>query len=585
MINFEILDRDANGRITKISHNGKSITLPDIAIVFNPVKLLIKPADAAREFKMKLMITNSYIIKKHKDVLEKISAAGGLHSFFSFKDFIMTDSGAYQAMFGGTVHATNEEIVNLQKVLKPDIAVFLDVPTAELSGSAAVQTVEQTIARAKETKEIVSRDAELQKILWAGPLQGGSNLKLLEKSAKTMAALDFDVYPVGSIVPRLMKYDFLTVAEMLLNVRKNVPTSKPIHAFGLGLPQAMSFFVALGADIFDCAGYALFAYDDRYMSLEGTHRLSDLYTFPCNCPLCSRAEPKDVLEMPKAERELWLARHNLYVTFQEIKTIRTAIKENWLWELVQQRARTHPNLLIALRGVLKKYSKYLMQFEPITKKSALQWSGEESLLRPEIMRAKEMLKRFKGRTKKIQRAPYGKIPSALLYRYPFGQCIFPENKEERVSGDPKKIVSDLIDFQFSNGAAKLLGGFHVEISKTSRIRKIYTNDGKFLGTIRPSDGVFVPSMLAAEKMFKRMKKVRASEDAIEFILEGKSLFSKFAEPLNVIYPLEEVAVVDGKGRLIAIGIALLNSKEMKEFKRGVAVCVREARKPEETHDL
>ncbi|MEM5782826.1 MAG: tRNA guanosine(15) transglycosylase TgtA [Candidatus Aenigmatarchaeota archaeon] len=572
-MNFEIIDRDAAGRITKLENNGKKLILPDVAIVIDPSKNLIAPKELSSNFKTKLIITNSYLIKKH-NIDVKINESGGLHNFFNFNDFIMTDSGAYQTMFGGKIKTSNKEIINLQKILKPDIAVFLDVPSADLEFKEAKKTVKETLKRAKECKELVIKDIELQKILWAGPIQGGSHLNLLKKSATEMNKLDFDIYPVGSIVPKLIRYDFLTVAEMILTCKQNIDLNKPIHAFGLGLPQALSFFTALGVDMFDCAAYALFAYDDRYMSLEGTHYLRDLKEFPCNCPLCSKSEPKDILEMEKSEREKWLAKHNLYVTYGELKTIRTAIRENWLWELVQQRARAHPNLLFALYHILKKYSKWLMRFEPITKKSAIMWSGEETTYRPEILRAIKILRKIKS-SKKINISPFGKVPAGLYGVYPFYQSIFPYNKKIRKI-NPKTVIKDTLNFQFKSGAGSIIKNFKIEFSKnTGKIRRIYDKNNNLLGTIRAYDGLFLPTKEGVKLLKNYMKKVIVEDDdAIKFIKQGKSIFVKFIKPKDEIYPGEEVLVIDKKNNIIAEGKALLNTIEMNQFKRGVAIITR-----------
>lgn len=582
---FEIIERDAAGRITKFSYNNKIIVLPNIALVIDPSKDLIPPKELKRIFKTDLIITNSYLIKKNNAIMSSIAGVGGLHNFFSFDDFIITDSGAYQAMFGGQVHAKNKDIIELQRILRPDIAVFLDVPSAELPLQGAKAAVKETLKRAKECKKMIKADELLSKILWAGPIQGSDHFGLLAQSARAMAKFDFDIYCIGSIVPKLLRYDYKTVADIIITAKMNLPLNKPIHAFGLGLPQALSMFVAIGCDIFDCAAYALFAYENRYMSLEGTHQLQELKEFPCSCPICSKNEPKDILALPDKERIRQLALHNLYITYAELKTIKTAIHENWLWELVQQRARSHPNLLIALKHVFKTYRKWLMGFEPISKKSALFWSGEETQYRPEVLRAIEWAKKIKTKNK-VKLSVFGAVPKGLLSVYPFGQSIIPGKNEAQKTGykltDYKSAVLHTLCYQFDNKAPKKLGAFKIEISKsTGRIRRIYDNNFRspvgnmLLGTIRSYDGLFIPSMEAAKRLGNSMKKVYIKDKEVAaLVAQGSSLFAKFAEPKGFIYPGEQVAIYY-KNRLIAVGEALLNSDEMRQFTRGVAVFVRD----------
>ena len=49
------------------------------------------------------------------------------------------------------------------------------------------------------------------------------------------------------------------------------------------------------------------------------------------------------------DRVKTLALHNLYVSYAELRTVRTAIAEGWLWELVEQRAAANPGLADAVR--------------------------------------------------------------------------------------------------------------------------------------------------------------------------------------------------------------------------------------------
>jgi predicted RNA-binding protein (TIGR00451 family) len=69
--------------------------------------------------------------------------------------------------------------------------------------------------------------------------------------------------------------------------------------------------------------------------------------------------------------------------------------------------------------------------------------------------------------------------------------------------------------------------------------------------------------------------VKVKDDVSSFIARGKSAFAKHAvDADDEIRPKEEVVILDGKGRVLAVGRAVLSGKEMKVFKRGVAVQVR-----------
>ncbi len=74
--------------------------------------------------------------------------------------------------------------------------------------------------------------------------------------------------------------------------------------------------------------------------------------------------------------------------------------------------------------------------------------------------------------------------------------------------------------------------------------------------------------------------VQVSDDTAEFVRGGRSVFNKFVVRAGKnIYPKSEVAIVDGKGRVIGVGMAVLNGSHMRLFKTGVAVKVRAGIRP------
>jgi len=550
---IELLNRDAAGRISKLTIGKRSLILPEIAIVIDPRKMVIEPKQLQKEFGANLLITNAYLIKKYNVKIKN------LHKDFKFDGIIMNDSGAYQAMYGGSVNTTNKEIIKFQEKIRPDIGTFLDVPSRDLPYKEANKTVLETIKRAKEAKRLTKNS----KLLWAAPIQGGEHLDLVKKCAKALSKLDFDIYPVGSIVPKMVRYDFKTVCDQIITAKQNVPADKPLHAFGLGLPSFMSLAVACGADIFDSAAYALYAYDDRYMTLEGTKHLNELAELPCTCPVCTNYTAKELKDAKRKDRQKLLARHNLYVTFGELRTIRQAIRENNLFELVQQRCRAHPKLLEAFIHVITKHKKYFSDNDPITKKSALFWS-QESEFRPEVVRAKEKIKQMKYK-KYFNKQPFGKVPVGLKNIYPFSQSITPDNPKVRAPAD--LIFSQTVEYLYGKTKIKP----KVEVSrKTGRTRRAFYK-GRLIGTFRPSDGMFLPTMDGAKHL--KLKKVFVNKDAAEYAVKGKSVFAKFVKKTDNIIPGEEVAVYYNK-KLLAVGRALMNSKEMKDFNRGAAIKIR-----------
>jgi 7-cyano-7-deazaguanine tRNA-ribosyltransferase len=152
--------------------------------------------------------------------------------------------------------------------------------------------------------------------------------------------------------------------------------------------------VALGCDFFDSAAYALYARENRYMTENGTWRLSELDYFPCQCPRCAGETPKEVMEKTPKERETFLAEHNLYVCQAELKRIKQAIRDGKLWEHLEMRAHAHPALFTALKK-LKNQGDFIEKYSPTVKHSGLFFFSSISLARPEVAHYRNrMLERY-----------------------------------------------------------------------------------------------------------------------------------------------------------------------------------------------
>ena len=84
---------------------------------------------------------------------------------------------------------------------------------------------------------------------------------------------DFDVYPIGAVVPLMESYRYTELVDVVMASVKNLPDSKPRHLMGAGHPMVFALAVAMGCDLFDSAAYILYAQDDRFMMPTGTFKL------------------------------------------------------------------------------------------------------------------------------------------------------------------------------------------------------------------------------------------------------------------------------------------------------------------------
>jgi 7-cyano-7-deazaguanine tRNA-ribosyltransferase len=387
-MSFETKEKDLLARIGKLKTKSGTVETPLLFPVINPNIQLVPPQKLKDTFGFEAVITNAYILKKR---FQNKPIEQGVHKFIDFNGAVMTDSGAYQILVYGEVEVNQAEIVKYQEQIGSDIATILDIPTGwKITQEQATKTVTETLKRAKAFFKTKTRDD----ILWIGPIQGGRHLNLVAKSAAEMSKLPFQIHALGSPTEVMENYRFDVLVDMILTAKKNLPPERPLHLFGAGHPIMFSLAVALGCDFFDSAAYALYARENRYMTENGTWRLSELDYFPCQCPNCAGGTPQAVMAKTPKERETFLAEHNLYVCAAELKRVKQAIRDGRLWEHVEMRTHAHPALFTALKK-LKNHEDLIEKHSPTAKKSGLFFFNSVDLARPEVSHyRKRMLERY-----------------------------------------------------------------------------------------------------------------------------------------------------------------------------------------------
>jgi 7-cyano-7-deazaguanine tRNA-ribosyltransferase len=468
---FEIKNRDAAGRVCKFSTKHGTIKTPTLLPVINPNKMLLSPKEMKKLYDIDMIITNSYIIKNDKR-LRSIALEKGVHGLIDFNGPIMTDSGTFQSYKYGNIKIDPIEIVEFQRKIGSDIGTILDIfGTPNQTRSETKIGVIETIKRAKQSLKIKGD------MILACTIQGSVYTDLREFCASKLNEINADFLPIGGVVPLMENQRYLDLIRCIIASKKGANQSKPIHLFGAGHPIIFPLAVALGCDFFDSSAYIKYANDDRLIFPDNTLKLDDLNELPCSCPICSKYNAKELKMEEKIERVLNIAKHNLYISFSEIKKIRIAIKNGYLWELVEQRAYSNPYLIEAMRELRKKVNKkWLEQFEIISKNKALFYTGNSTIHRPLIYRIqkrlndrynfladnyillpdsekpyskyynKEILQLYssKNNVQIIIESPIGPVPIELDEMYPFAQSIFPKKKDTHTNQIIKKLLKNFL---------------------------------------------------------------------------------------------------------------------------------------------
>jgi 7-cyano-7-deazaguanine tRNA-ribosyltransferase len=426
---FEAGRYDAAGRLGELEVPRADVTVetPALLPVVNPHIQTVEPAALESRFGAELLITNSYVLYGSEDLRDPVEKRG-LHDLFDFSGAIMTDSGSFQLAEYGEIDVTTPEILAFQREIGSDIATPVDVPTPpDVDRERAERELETT-----EERLATAAEFDPGEMLVTAPVQGSTFADLREAAGERAGASALDVFPIGAVVPLMNAYRYGDLVDVVAAAKRGLPGSAPVHLFGAGHPMMFALAAALGCDLFDSAAYAIYARDDRYMTVRTTEHLADLDYFPCSCPVCVEHTPEALRGTADDERERLLAEHNLHVSFEEIRTVRQAIRRGNLLELVEARARSHPAMLDGYRALLD-HAVRLEATDRVSKDTFFYLSAD-SPRRPEVLRHHERLARLSPDGDRVLltegsanddfdeswrvRPPFGPYPRALSDVYP-----------------------------------------------------------------------------------------------------------------------------------------------------------------------
>ncbi len=421
---FEIQRYDSAGRLGRLDvpRADTTIQTPALLPVVNPHVQTVPPAELESTFGAEILITNSYVLHG-SDELREPALEEGLHDLLGFSGAIMTDSGSFQLAEYGEIDVTTEEILQFQQQIGSDIGTPIDIPTPPDVPREQAEEEQRTTQQRNELAETV----DTGEMLVSAPIQGSTHLDIRQRAAREAYATDLDLFPVGAMVPLMNEYRFDDLVHIVAAAKRGLGEDAPVHLFGAGHPMMFALAAAIGCDLFDSAAYALYARDERYLTVRGTEHLEELEQFPCSCSVCLEHTPADLRAASEDERHRLLAEHNLAVSFAEIRRVRQAIRSGNLLELVDTRARGHPAMLDGYRTLLH-YADQLRQTDPTAKDAFFYVSGE-SARRPEVRRHHERLGRLDAPDELRLSVgspgdgwrlvpPFGPVPPALSDVYP-----------------------------------------------------------------------------------------------------------------------------------------------------------------------
>jgi uncharacterized protein with predicted RNA binding PUA domain len=156
--------------------------------------------------------------------------------------------------------------------------------------------------------------------------------------------------------------------------------------------------------------------------------------------------------------------------------------------------------------------------------------------------------------------------------------------------DPREKVHRHVDALFGAGVSYALpANIQFEFSRRTGRIKNFSIGGRLAVTLRTNGGLAL-TVTGAQYLLnsKRFSEncVMPVQEAIPFVSEGRSLFCKHVKWCGSNIKVgSDVAVIDGNSsgdgnddnsrKVIAVGIAMHSSRLMKQYRKGVAVKVRQ----------
>jgi len=354
---FEVLQTDTAGaRRGRLTTPHGTIETPVFMPVGTQATVKTLRNEALEELGAEIILGNTYhlYLRPGHELIRKL---GGLHKFMSWDRAILTDSGGYQVFslselrkiadegvrfrshLDGSEHLlTPEKAVEIQLSLGSDVAMVLDecieTPAPRELADSAVKRTTAWAQRARQYfLQAAQRNGDLPQ--WQfGIVQGATFADLRQESAKQLCALDFPGYAVGGLA--VGETHNLT-CEMTAEATALLPKEKPRYLMGVGRPEQIADYVALGIDMMDCvlptraARHACIYTSEGKVLIKNARYAQDQRPLDpaCTCSVCkrySRAYLRHLFAAGELTAAILATHHNIHFYLDLMRQIREAIE-------------------------------------------------------------------------------------------------------------------------------------------------------------------------------------------------------------------------------------------------------------------
>ena len=355
---FEVLKTDADGgRCGRLSTPHGVVETPFFLPVGTQASVKALTQEVLEELGVEIILANTYHLYLRPGH-ELVRRFGGLHRFMSWPRAILTDSGGYQVFslselrkvtdegvrfrshLDGSEHLlTPEKVAEIQLALGSDIAMVLDecieTPAPRETAEAALQRTTAWARRARAYfQESVHRNGTPVEQWQFGIVQGATFADLRRESARQLVDLDFPGYAVGGLA---VGEPHEVTCAMTAEVTALLPKDRPRYLMGVGRPEQIADYVALGIDMMDCvlptraARHACLYTSEGRVLIKNSRYAEDQRPIDsnCSCSVCrrySRAYLRHLFAAGEMTAAILATYHNVHFYLDIMRRIREAIE-------------------------------------------------------------------------------------------------------------------------------------------------------------------------------------------------------------------------------------------------------------------
>jgi queuine tRNA-ribosyltransferase len=368
--------------------------------VFMPVGTLATvkgvPQHLLEELGAQIILANTYHTYLRPGT-KAVRELGGLHRFMSWNRAMLTDSGGYQVFSLNELRKVTEEGVSFrshldgsshffspESAIEAQIALGADIIMAfdecteyPAERGRAQKSMEMTARWAQRSKDAF--EAKKGEVPWGKPsavshqpsaeskagssplarndkffegetqalfgiVQGGIYADLRQESAKRAVEIGFPGYAVGGLSvgePRNL------TREVIEATLPHLPADKPRYVMGVGYPEEIIEYAAMGVDMMDCvlptraARHGLLFTSEGRMNIKNARYALDQgpADAKCGCWVCgryTRAYLRHLFTTGESLAGLLNSVHNLFHYLDTMRRVRHAIRLGELSGMLQE---------------------------------------------------------------------------------------------------------------------------------------------------------------------------------------------------------------------------------------------------------